>query len=683
MPSNPHNSSAEPLEIPGYEILDLLGAGGIASVYRARQRNLDRVVALKVIDLTGSEDPAELSRAKVEARVIAKLRHPNIVTAYDYGVENNRVYLALELVEGEDLADFVESRGACDERFVWAIVRQTAAALAYAGQHKVVHRDIKPGNLLLTEPLPGFDLPPGVPMVKVTDFGLALESSVASEKTRLTVAGATLGTLAYVAPEQLQETTVDCRADIYALGATVFHMFAGVAPFANGSPMKVIVAKSTGDANWRDELPESVAAASRDLFRDMTEHNPAQRIGDYVELFARIDEILGTQTLPSLHEAPVFPKHSAGTSSAEKEIGVGRQPDKLSRTSLLKTLLVFGSLLLGAVLWNTIGGTTPEELPPITWRTGRQRAFLFDGQTLPYRGRQSGTWELARNDENVNVLMGMNGMKELPWQFPPGFADLEEFEIQLLVDLKTAEQVEVLFAGARNDDRKIAYHVVQFSNDTARVGHRASNGDLVDSSMPHPLRSRSEDNPYHALGIGHTAGRWWIRVDGELFGTFPARPGESTRQITLKVEGGSALFSDLLVYEVLSQNDVSGGALEPASGADGNGNGAVNAADYVVWRKTLDQTGDYLAADGNSNGTIDASDYDVWRAHFGQMAGAGAAAGSSSSFADRVPEPASMLLTGMAALVVCALRCGSRDAHGRMCRGGDKRNEHARFGHTV
>src|SRR5262249_2458126 len=150
-----------------------------------------------------------------EVLAIARLRHPNIVTAHDCSRQGGLLFLVMELLEGKTLEDWVQERGPLSEALAWAVARQAAAGVAPPGEVGIVHRDVKPANLFLVEPPAGSTLPAGVPGVKVTDFGLALLASDPSPGGRLTQAGSLLGTPAYMAPEQFGGSSVDSRADIY------------------------------------------------------------------------------------------------------------------------------------------------------------------------------------------------------------------------------------------------------------------------------------------------------------------------------------------------------------------------------------------------------------------------------------------------------------------------------------
>src|SRR5262249_10994866 len=160
-------------------------------------------VALKMVLVNRLADVGAIRRFEQEAQVVAQLSHPNVVAAYDFGRHEGRVYFAMELVLGEDVQKLVRRQGSLDEWTAWGLGRQAAAGLAHAWQRKIVHRDIKPGNLLLLEPPAGFPLPAGLPLVKIADFGLTQLVASANEAPRLTSIGTAVGSPHYMSPEQL------------------------------------------------------------------------------------------------------------------------------------------------------------------------------------------------------------------------------------------------------------------------------------------------------------------------------------------------------------------------------------------------------------------------------------------------------------------------------------------------
>lgn len=215
----------------GYLIERVLGGGGMGTVYLARHPRLPRHDAIKVLSAEHSADPGYQARFIREAELTARLNHPNIVAVHDRGVENGRLWIAMQYIAGTDAAALVRAEICTDPRRAVQIVVQAARGLDEAHRAGMVHRDIKPANLLV-------DSAPGRPdRVLVTDFGIGRS---ASESTALTEEGAVLATLAYAAPEQLRGMRVDRHADIYALGCTLYELVTGVKPFPRPTPAAVI-----------------------------------------------------------------------------------------------------------------------------------------------------------------------------------------------------------------------------------------------------------------------------------------------------------------------------------------------------------------------------------------------------------------------------------------------------------
>ncbi|HXX94064.1 MAG TPA: serine/threonine-protein kinase, partial [Planctomycetota bacterium] len=201
-----------------YEIQDVLGRGGMGVVYRARQPDLDRIVALKVLSPRLSADRSFVERFGHEAKALARLNHPHIVTVHDSGVEAGTPYLAMEYVEGESLRKRM-AEGRLRPELALSIVPQLCDALEYAHAQGIIHRDIKPENILCDRG----------GQVKIADFGLAM--IVGAEAPRLTRTDAVLGTPHYMAPEQVENPkTVDHRADIYSMGVVFYEMLTGELP---------------------------------------------------------------------------------------------------------------------------------------------------------------------------------------------------------------------------------------------------------------------------------------------------------------------------------------------------------------------------------------------------------------------------------------------------------------------
>lgn len=211
---------------PQLDILSLIGQGGMGAVYKARQPALDRFVALKVLSPAMADDPGFAERFNREARALARLSHPNIVTVYDFGKAGTLHYLLMEFVDGANLRE-VEQSGKLSSEQALAIVPQICEALQFAHNEGIVHRDIKPENLLLDKK----------GRLKITDFGIAKILGVPAGKTSLTGARDVVGTPHYMAPEQIEKPqNVDHRADIYSLGVVFYEMLTGELPLGKFAP---------------------------------------------------------------------------------------------------------------------------------------------------------------------------------------------------------------------------------------------------------------------------------------------------------------------------------------------------------------------------------------------------------------------------------------------------------------
>ncbi|MDP2872686.1 MAG: Stk1 family PASTA domain-containing Ser/Thr kinase [Bacillota bacterium] len=212
-----------------YEVLKNHGAGGMAVVYRARDRLLGRTVAVKVLREQFALDEQFLQSFEREAKAAAALTHPNIVGVYDVGVDDGIHYIVMEMIEGTTLKELIRERGCLSARTTLIIARQIATALAEAHSNNIVHRDIKPQNILMT--------PDG--LVKVTDFGIA--RAQAFSQGTLSNSDSVIGSVHYVSPEQARGDDATPRSDVYALGVVMYEMLTGKVPFNGGSPVAVVL----------------------------------------------------------------------------------------------------------------------------------------------------------------------------------------------------------------------------------------------------------------------------------------------------------------------------------------------------------------------------------------------------------------------------------------------------------
>jgi serine/threonine-protein kinase len=293
-----------------YEIVAPLGAGGMGEVYRARDRKLDREVALKVLPQAVASDADRLARFEREARTLAAVNHPNIAQVFgleDGGADGgpSTSAIVMELVDGEDLSAII-ARGPIPVGEVIAMARQIAEALEAAHEQGIVHRDLKPGNVKVR--------PDGT--VKVLDFGLAkaVEAAATAGGTKsptitspaMTHAGVVLGTAAYMAPEQAKGKVVDRRADIWSFGAVLYEMLTGMRAFPGEDVTDTIVSIMSREPDW-SQLPADAPQSIRTLLKRMLDKDARRRLRDAGEARVALDDVLsGRMEVPQAVPVPAI-----------------------------------------------------------------------------------------------------------------------------------------------------------------------------------------------------------------------------------------------------------------------------------------------------------------------------------------------------------------------------------------
>ncbi|SHN88796.1 Serine/threonine protein kinase [Geodermatophilus obscurus] len=306
-----------------YELLSLVATGGMGQVWRAHDALLDRLVAVKVLRSEYTGDPTFLARFRAEAQHTARLVHPNIAALHDYGEVvasdgsgETLAYLVMELVEGEPLSALLTRCGRLDPHRTLDVVRQTAAALAVAHAAGVVHRDVKPGNVLV-----GWD---GV--VKITDFGIAWSAS----SVPLTRTGQVVGTAHYLSPEQADGGKAGPASDVYALGAITYECLAGRRAFDGESPVQIALAQIRDEP---DPLPADVPQPLRTLVARALVKDPALRFPDGAAFCAAIDAVRAGRPLAPLPPTTAAPPASGArrrllVPAAALLLGVGSAPGR-------------------------------------------------------------------------------------------------------------------------------------------------------------------------------------------------------------------------------------------------------------------------------------------------------------------------------------------------------------------
>lgn len=566
--------------IPGYRVRGLIGKGGMGVVYRAEQLNLSRTVALKTILVSRMAERGTLERFELEARTIGQLRHPNIIAAHDFGRHAGRVYLAMELVEGIDLDRRIKSDGPLPEPLVWGLARQAASGLAHALQHHVVHRDIKPANLMLVPPPEGYPLPPEMPMVKIADFGLALLQEDVAPDTRLTAPDSTVGSPHYMAPEQLESSAVDHRADLYALGATVFHALTGRPPFSGLKLSQLIAAKLGTGAPPIGAVRTNLHAATCQLVDRLLSRDPELRPPDYRTLLGEIDAVIaavGSQ-LPApgalgRYIPPPQSSRSTATSTLQAAptlIGTqlttsGSQPgvNYRRRRRWIAAMAIAIAALGGGLWWTQREGASLT--PPV--RSERRLVGdavpLFDGETLAGWQPLFGHWGIAPDEP---ILSGTDGLiaRPLPPQRRLGLTAASRpddpplfYRLDLMVrgvsDHRTAE---IEFGLSQSPGGEVICYVLRRDGTGVQVGRRR--GDRGEFEQEAVVSERSlAATADIAIEIERLPSGWFISVNGVEFAALPleVRP---LPQFRLRATG-VAQFAELYLQPLVTESPAAAG----------------------------------------------------------------------------------------------------------------------------
>ena len=327
-----------------YDIVKEIGRGGMAVVYRAYQRSLNRHVAIKVLAPQLSFDQQFVERFQREARAAARLQHPNIVVIHDVAHQQGIYYLVMELLEGRTLKQLIEEKGSLSPKQAARIVEQVASALDYAHQHGFVHRDVKPANIFV-----GKD-----DRTTLADFGIA---KAASETQHLTRTGMLIGTPEYMSPEQAEGGRVDHRTDLYALGVVLYQMLAGRAPFQSTTPHAILHAVIYEPPPPLRQLRPNLSPAVESVVMKSIAKKPAQRYQAGSEMVAALKAALAGHAAEPVAAPPPRP---TAPPAAVAPPARRRSPVIWIAAALVVVLLLIVAALL--LLFN--GDTAQKDLTP-------------------------------------------------------------------------------------------------------------------------------------------------------------------------------------------------------------------------------------------------------------------------------------------------------------------------------
>jgi serine/threonine protein kinase len=277
-------------EFSNYKIIGKLGSGGMATVYKAHELSLNRMVALKVLSPRLSDDVDFIKRFHREAQSAAQLNHPNIVQIFAIGEEEGFHYFAMEYLKGKTLSNIKKEEGVLPSGRSISIIKQVAAALGEAHKAGLVHRDIKPCNIMMDD----------AGNAKVTDFGIAF---VTDAKTKLTQDGSIIGTPEYLSPEQCEGKTVDGRSDIYSLGVTLYELLTGKTPYEADTPVSMLMKIVKGNFPPIGQVNPSVPESVQKIVEKMMQTDPQNRYANTDELLKELQEVEKLLTVPEIPAA--------------------------------------------------------------------------------------------------------------------------------------------------------------------------------------------------------------------------------------------------------------------------------------------------------------------------------------------------------------------------------------------
>ena len=328
-----------------YEILSLIGTGGMSEVYQAKCHTLNRLVAIKVLKDEYSQDANFVSKFKMEAQAAAGLSHPNIVSVYDVVDEGSLHYIVMELIEGITLKSYILKKGHLGVKETIGIAIQVAQGLAAAHDQHIVHRDIKPQNMIISRD----------GKVKVADFGIA--RAVSSQ----TIGVNAVGSVHYISPEQAKGNYSDGRSDLYSLGITMYEMLTGKLPFDGDNPVSVALAHLEEPVQPPSRIKPEVSASLDRIILKCTQKKPERRYQNAYELIADLRHALVDPNDDFLKKEPEFDENSPTVVRGAEELN--RQMEAQRNRNLEQTMEH------PAVSEKTRPVPTENERGEVVWRT--------------------------------------------------------------------------------------------------------------------------------------------------------------------------------------------------------------------------------------------------------------------------------------------------------------------------
>lgn len=320
-----------------YEIIEKVGTGGMADVYKARCRLLNRYVAIKALKPEFAGDKDFLKRFNIEAQAAARLSHPNIVSVYDVGFDIDRHYIVMELVEGVTLKTYISQRGALEWREAAGYAAQICSALECAHKNGIIHRDIKPHNIIIT--------PEGV--AKVTDFGIARAASTST----MVADGSVIGSAHYLSPEQARGGYTNEKSDIYSVGVTMYEMLTGRVPYEAESAVSVAMMHMSDDAVPPRDVKADISEDVEKIVLKAMSKEQSARYDSAEEMLSNINSVLANRTIETQQTRVIDRRTGAHTPNGTSRSGKkkDKQPLTKSEKRMVWFAVIAAIILIGAV----------------------------------------------------------------------------------------------------------------------------------------------------------------------------------------------------------------------------------------------------------------------------------------------------------------------------------------------
>lgn len=456
-----------------YELVEKIGGGGMAVVYKARCRLLNRFVAVKILRTDSDMTDDFIKRFKVEAQAAGSLSHPNIVSIYDVGNEGDINYIVMEYVEGYTLKEVIAQSGKLTWRATVKIASQICAGLEHAHKNHIIHRDIKSQNILVNEEL----------VAKVTDFGIARASS----NSTITMTGNTIGSVHYFSPEQAKGQHTDEKSDIYSLGIVMYEMITGHVPFDAETPVSVALKQIQEIPIPPIQFDKEMPIAVNDIIMKALQKEPRLRYQSATEMLKDLQSVFedpqntviadknigATTVMPSVTENMINERATKSVGTESENMGKRRSRKEISTGKSLFAFfiaLVFVAIISGVVfsnVWKSIMGTEKAvvDMPNLIGKTAKEAELLLKEKKINYTPIEQANDSQPKG--RVYSQTPQAGMSVKEGYTAKIYISTGKLEV-ILEDLTNRSLED---AKTTLDNEEISYVVIEEASDTVPIGY--------------------------------------------------------------------------------------------------------------------------------------------------------------------------------------------------------------------